>query len=87
MVQDRVDCNRSLTGFAVTNDELTLTTANRRHGVNRLDAGLQRLVHRLATHDARGLDFHTTHLDADKVTFAVNRLTDCVHHATENAIA
>ena len=87
MVQDRVDCNRGLTGLAVTNDELTLTTANRRHGVNRLDAGLQRLVHRLATHDARRLDFHTAHLDANKVTLAVNRLADCVHDATENTVA
>ncbi len=48
-----------LAGLAVADDQLALTAADRGHGVDGLDAGLQRLVHRLATDDAGRL-----HLEA-----------------------
>jgi hypothetical protein len=86
LVQDRVDCNSGLTGLAVTNDELTLSTTDRGHGVNGLDTSLQRLVHWLAAHDARRLDFHTAHLDTNKVSLTVNWLTNRVDDATKNTI-
>ena len=41
-----------LAGLAVADDQLALAAADRGHRVDRLDAGLQRLVHRLALHDA-----------------------------------
>ena len=59
LVEDRVDRDRGLAGLAVADDELALTPADRGHGVDRLDAGLQRLVHRLAADDAGRL-----HLEA-----------------------
>src|SRR5664280_1974239 len=52
LVDDRVDRNRGLPGLPVTDDELTLATADGDHRVDCLDAGLQRLVHRLAVHHA-----------------------------------
>ena len=56
LVQDRVDRDRGLAGLAVADDELALTAADRRHRVDGLDAGLQRLVHGLAAGDAGRLD-------------------------------
>src|SRR5690606_12231688 len=48
LVDDRVDADRGLTGLAVTDDQLTLSTADRRHRVDRRDTRRERLVHRLA---------------------------------------
>ena len=80
LVDDGINGHGRFTGLAVTNDQLTLTTANRHHRVNRLDTGLQRLVHRLASDHARGDFFdHVGHLGVDRA-FAVNRLTQSVHH-------
>ena len=87
LVEDRVDRHRRLAGLAVADDQLPLATADRGHGVDRLDAGLQRLVHRLAAHDARRLDLHAAVLRVDQRTGAVDRLAQGVHHAAEHAVA
>ena len=50
LVDDRVDRDGGLAGLAVADDQLALAAADRGHGVDGLDAGLQRLVHRLALH-------------------------------------
>ena len=63
-----------------------LPAADRRHGVDRLDAGLQRLVHGLAAHDAGGLDLDTTVDAADDVALAVDGLTEGVDHAAEEGL-
>ena len=52
LVDDRVDRDRGLAGAAVADDQLALAAADRDHRVDRLDAGLQRLLHRLAHDDA-----------------------------------
>ena len=62
LVQDRVDRDGGLAGLAVADDELTLTPTDRRHRVDGLDAGLQRLVHGLATGDAGRLHFEPAEL-------------------------
>ena len=43
--------DRGLAGLTVTDDQLALAAADRGHGVDRLDAGLQRLLDRLALDD------------------------------------
>ena len=53
LVEDRVDGDGRLAGLAVADDQLALAAADRRHGVDRLDAGLHRLVDRLPAGDAR----------------------------------
>ena len=53
LVEDRVDGDGRLAGLAVADDQLALAAADRDHGVDRLDAGLQRLVDRLPFGDAR----------------------------------
>ena len=56
LVDDRVDRDGGLAGLAVADDQLALAAADRDHRVDGLDAGLQRLVHRLAGDDAGRLD-------------------------------
>src|SRR4051794_9416582 len=87
LVDDRVDGDGGLARLAVADDELALTTTDRGHGVDDLDAGLQRLLHRLA------ID-HTGRLDLDPAddvgvdrALAVDGLTEGVHDATEQPVA
>ena len=54
LVDDGVDRDRGLAGLAVADDELALAAADGDHGVDRLDAGLEGLLHRLAVDDAGG---------------------------------
>ena len=87
LVEDRVDRNRGLAGLAVADDELTLTATDRRHGIDRLDPGLQRLVHRLAADDARRLHLETAErLRLDR-TLAVDRLAEGVHDPADDRVA
>ena len=46
LVDDGVEADRGLAGLAVADDQLTLAAADRDHGVDRLDAGLERHVDR-----------------------------------------
>ena len=52
LVDDRVERDGGLAGLAVADDQLALAAADRDHRVDGLDAGLQRLFHRLAVDDA-----------------------------------
>ena len=73
--------------MAVTDDELTLTTTNRDHGVNGLDTCLQWLVNTLTVHNTRSLkleDACALRLDiAEAIDWAAQR----VDHATHETIA
>ncbi len=87
MVDDRVDGDRGLAGLAVADDELALATPDRGHRVDRLDTGLQRFVHGLATHDAGRLDLDTTDDAADDLAATIDRLAQRVDHAAEHRVA
>ena len=76
-----------LAGLAVADDELALTAADRDQRVERLDAGLQRLVHALALHDAGRLDLQAARLGGVDRALAVDRLAERVHHAAEQRLA
>src|ERR1035437_5275985 len=87
LIDHRVHADGRLAGRTVTDDRFALTTTNRNHRVNRHDARLQRLADRFAPDDA-GRNF----LDGIKCgffdrSFAVNRLAERVHHATEETFA
>ena len=76
-----------LAGLAVADDQLTLATADRGHGVDGLEAGLHRLVDRLALHDGGGLQLQrATALGLD-LAEAVDRLAQRVDDAAEVALA
>ncbi len=88
LVDDGVDGHRALAGLAVTDNELALAAADGNHGIDGLDAGLQRLRHGLAVDDARrlALDRHFIGLAFDGA-FAVDGLTEGVHHTAHHAFA
>ena len=87
LVQDRVDRDRRLAGLAVADDQLALAPADRRHRVDGLDAGLQRLVHGLATGDAGRLDLEAAQLVLGDRAVAVDRDSERVHHSAEQRVA
>ena len=83
LVDDRVDRHGGLAGLAVADDQLALATADRHHRVDGLQAGLHRLVDRLARDHARSDLFdHVGHLGVDRA-LAVDRLAQRVDHAAD----
>src|SRR5271157_2206165 len=76
LVNYGVNSNRGLTGLAVSDDKFTLPTADRNHRVDGLDAGLQRLLHRLPLDDAWRHDFNHAKFSGFNRAFSVNGLAD-----------
>ena len=87
LVDDGVDGHGRLARLAVTDDEFALAAADRGHGVDGLDAGLQRLAHRLASNDAGCLDLEAAGLGGGDGALAVDRLAHSVDHSTQEGVA
>lgn len=83
LVKDGVESDGSLTSLTVTNDQLTLTTANGDHGVDGLETSLHGLVDRLARQDTRSLELSTALLLGVKRTLAVNGVTQSIDDTAE----
>ena len=83
LVQDGVKSDSRLTGLTVTNDQLTLTTANGHHGIDRLHTSLHRLVDTTAGQDTRRLNLGTTTLRSLNGALTVNRVTEGVDDTTK----
>jgi hypothetical protein len=82
-----VDRDRRLAGLAVADDELALAAADRDHRVDRLDAGLQRLVHRLARDHARGLELGGPRVVGVDLALAVERIAERVDDPAQQRVA
>ena len=87
LVEDRVDEDRRLACRAVADDQLALSAADVRHRVDRLDAGLERLLHRLALDDARRLELERAGLIRLDRAAPVERIAERVDDAAEQRIA
>src|SRR5699024_4885622 len=87
LVDDRVDRQSGLAGLAVTDDQLTLSTADRNHRVDALVAGLEGLAHLLPVHHAGGLELELTATDGLDVAESVDGTTQRIDDATEISIA
>ena len=87
LIEDRVDRDGGLAGLAVADDQLALAAADRHHRVDRLQAGLQRLLHRLAIDDAGREALDRRELLRDDRTLAVDRLAERVDDAAEQLVA
>ena len=87
LVDDGVDGDRGLAGLAIADDELALAAPDGNETVDRLQAGLHRLVHRAARDDAGGLDLDPRHLGAGDRALAVDRVAERVHHAAQKRLA
>ena len=78
---------QGLTRLPVTDDQLTLAAANGDHGVDRLDAGLQRHGNGLSFNDAGCLAFNGAHLGRLDGASAVDGLAQRVHDAADHGLA
>ena len=87
VVDDRVDRDRRLAGLAVADDQLALAAADRDHRVDRLQAGLHRLLHRLALDDAGRLELGRAGLLGVDVALAVERVAERVDDAPQQLLA
>src|SRR6185437_14988215 len=73
-------------GLPVADDQLPLTTADRGHRVDRLDAGLQRLLNGLPLDNRRGLQFQFTLRGVLDRAEAVERLAKRADDAAEERV-
>ncbi len=87
LVQDRVDGDRRLARLAVADDQLALASADRGHGVDRLDAGLHRLVDRLPIGDAGGGRLDQARLVRQDRPLVVDRHAERVDHPADHRLA
>ncbi len=87
LVDDRIDADGGLSGLAVADDELALAAPDRDHRIDGLDAGLQRLLHRLAIDDARRDGLEAAELGRGDRALAVDRLSQRVDHAAQQRLA
>jgi len=84
LVEDGVDGNCGLSGLTITNDQLTLSTTNGNHGVDRLETGQHGLRNGGTREDTRGLDLSTsTFLGVDR-TLSIDGVTESVDDTSEH---
>jgi hypothetical protein len=76
-----------LPGLAVADDQFALAASDRRHRVDRLDAGLQRLVHRLAVGTPVAMISTGPLLGGLNGAFAVERIAQRIEHAADHGVA
>ena len=83
LVDDGVDGDSSLTCLTVSDDEFSLSSTNRNHGVHSFQSCLQRLVHGLTEDDARGfaLQRHVNGISHDG-TLSINRMSEGVNNTS-----
>ena len=83
LVDDGVDRDGGLTNLTVTDDQLTLATTDRDHGIDGFQTGLDRLVNRLTLDNARCDHFDRREAVVVDRTFTVDRLTQGVQHPAQ----
>ena len=87
LADEGVDDDRGLARLAIPNDQLTLAAPDRNHGVDGLDAGLDRLLHGLALHHVRRAPLGRHELvDRDRGE-PVHRAAERVDHAADERLA
>ena len=87
LVEHGVESDGSLTSLTVTNDQLTLTTADRNHGVDRLKTSLHGLVDGVTGENTGGLLLGTTLLSGLDGTLAVDGVAEGVNDTAEKSLA
>lgn len=83
LVEDGIQSDGGLSGLTVTDNQLTLATADGNHSIDGLETGLDGLVDRATGQNARGLDLGTGSLLGVEGTLAVNGVTEGVDDTAE----
>lgn len=87
LVQHSVEGDGSLSGLTITNDQFTLTTTDRYHGVDGLETSLYWLVDGLSGKDTWGLDLGSSSLSGLDWALSVNGFTQSVDDTTKHSLA
>ena len=87
LIENGVDTYRRLTRFTVADDQLPLTAADWGHGVDGLDARLQRLSDTLTLHHRRCLQLEGAAGVGDDFTAAIDGNTQGVNNASHETVA
>jgi hypothetical protein len=87
LIDDGVDSNGRLAGLTIADDELALTTTDRNHRVDGLEARLHRLFDRLTLHDAGSLELDAAAFLGIDRALAVDRISKSVDNATHECRA
>ena len=87
LVEDRVDRDRRLPGLAVADDQLPLAAPDGDHRVDRLDPGLERLLHGAPVDHAGRVALDRPELLGVDRALAVDRLAEGVDHAAHQGLA
>ena len=83
LVEDGVEDDGALACLTIADDQLALTAADRDQAIDRLDAGLHRLVHGLTRDDTRRLHVDDTAFGGRDRPLTVDRIAHGVDHAAE----
>ena len=85
LVDDGVDGDGGLSCLAITDDEFTLSTTNRNHGIHGLESCLQRFVDGLTEDNARRFTFqwHVERLTSDG-SLAVDGVSEGINHTSHH---
>ena len=87
LVEHGIESDGSLTGLTITNDQLTLTTADGNHGIDGLETSLYGLVDGVTGENTGGLLLGTTLLSGLDGTLAVDGVAEGVNNTAEKSLA
>jgi hypothetical protein len=83
LVKDGVESDSSLTSLTITNNQLTLTTTDGNHGVDRLDTSLHRFANGVTGQNTGSLDLDTGTANAVERTLTINGVTKGIDNTTK----
>jgi hypothetical protein len=83
LVEHGIKGNGGLSGLTITNDQLTLTTSNRNHGIDRLKTSLDWLVDGLARQDTRSLELRTALLSGLDWSLTIDWVSERINDTAE----
>ena len=82
LIQNGINGNGRFTGLTVSNNQLTLTSSNRNHGVNCFNSCLKWCIHRLTGNNSACHTFYRTGFIRVDWSFAINRLSQSIYNTT-----
>jgi hypothetical protein len=87
LVQHGVESHSGLSGLAITNDQLTLTTSDGHHGVDRLETSLDGLLDGLTGQNTGSLELSTALLGGLDGTLSVDGVAEGVDNTSQEGLA
>ena len=87
LVDDRIGCDRCLTGLTVSDDKFTLSTTDREHGINGKNTCFHWCINGLSVYDSRCIFLHRTIAICLDLAVSVDRLTQSIDDSSDKGIA